>query len=96
MGVPVSEWKVGRGEDKHIRTNAVADLFSSGMIWAPLARRWADEVRQQMAAFPNGEFDDLHDAAVQGLLRIRQGGLISIASDERDDPLPPRAPREYY
>jgi predicted phage terminase large subunit-like protein len=96
MGMPVSEFTVGRGKDKFVRTNAVADMFSSGSIWAPLSRRWVDVVREQMAAFPHGEEDDLHDAAVQGLLRIRAGGLIRIATDEQEEDRPPRVIPAYY
>jgi hypothetical protein len=34
---------------------------------------------------------------VHGLLRIRQGGLIRIASDDPEDDDPPRrGPRAYY
>jgi hypothetical protein len=52
-----------------------------------------------MAAFPHGSYDDLHDAAVQGLMRFRQGGLIRIASDEAEDEITSgerRAPVAYY
>ena len=62
--------------------NSVSDLFSSGMVYAPVGRRWVEEVRQEFAEFPNGEFDDLADAGVWGLMRIRQGNLIRLASDE--------------
>jgi hypothetical protein len=41
---------------------------------------WVEQVRDEMAAFPNGENDDLHDAAVYGLLRIRQGGLMRLST----------------
>jgi hypothetical protein len=37
-----------------------------------------EQVRDEMASFPYGENDDLHDAAVYGLPRIRQGGLIAF------------------
>jgi predicted phage terminase large subunit-like protein len=97
MGIPVYEKIPSRGEDKITRTNAVADLFSTGTVWAPLGRRWVEEVREEMAAFPHGQYDDLHDAAVQGLMRIRQGGLIRIANDDDEDEEPPdRMPRKYY
>src|SRR5262249_15979506 len=36
MGIPVYEKVPSRGEDKITRTNAVADLFSTGTVWAPL------------------------------------------------------------
>jgi hypothetical protein len=48
-----------------------------------------------MAAFPNGENDDLHDAAVYGLLRIRQGGLMRLSTD-LEAKYQPRRPMEYY
>jgi hypothetical protein len=40
-----------------------------------------EQVRDEMAAFPHGESDDPHDAAVYGLLRIRQGGLMRLSTD---------------
>jgi len=78
-----------------MRTNAVADLFKSGLIWAPLGLRWVEQVRDEMAPFPNGGNDDLHDAAVYGLLRIRQGGLMRLSTDLKAEYLPRRA-MEYY
>jgi phage terminase large subunit-like protein len=35
MGIPVSEYTPSRGNDKIARVNAVADLFASGIVWAP-------------------------------------------------------------
>ena len=85
MGIPVCDPTPARGSDKITRTNSIADLFSTGTIFAPLGRRWVEEVREEMAAFPHGQYDDLHDAAVQGLRRFREGGLIRIASDETEE-----------
>lgn len=87
-----------RANDKVMRTNAVADMFSSGAIYAPLGHRWVEQVRHEMATFPMGEFDDLHDAAVWGLLRIRQGNLIHLGTDEEDleGEWKPRPPTKYY
>jgi predicted phage terminase large subunit-like protein len=98
MGIPVCDPTPARGADKVTRTNAIADLFSSGVIWAPLGRRWVEEVREEMAAFPHGQYDDFHDAAVQGLFRFRQGGLIRIASDEVEEEATERQrqPVAYY
>lgn len=96
-GVYASDTPVpSRASDKHTRTHAVTDLFSSGAIWAPLGQRWVEQVREEMAAWPHAEFDDLHDAAVWGLLRIRQGNLIHLGSDEEDEEWKPRLPRKYY
>jgi len=68
-----------------VRLNAVADLFKSGKVWAP-DTRWAREVVEEMAAFPVGEHDDYVDTTTQALLRFRQGGFVSLDSDEKDEP----------
>ena len=96
MGIPVDEANPRRTWDKHIRTNTVADLFKSGMIWAPLGLRWVEELREEMAAFPYGANDDLHDAAVYGLLRIRQGELLRLSTDLEEEAYSPRPIRKYY
>src|SRR5215831_18955500 len=70
--MPPKSFPRGR-KDKIMRTNSIADMFASGMIWAPLHQRWTQDAVEQMAAFPHGEVDDLHDAAVWGLMRFRQG-----------------------
>jgi predicted phage terminase large subunit-like protein len=95
-GIPVDEANPRRTWDKIVRTNAVADFFKSGMVWAPLGLRWVEEVREEMAAFPYGANDDLHDAAVYGLLRIRQGELLRLSTDAEEEEDVPRARRKYY
>jgi predicted phage terminase large subunit-like protein len=94
-GIYVWEMNPSRSRDKIARTNSVADLFSSGVIWAPLGRRWVEEVREAMATFPNGS-SDIHDAAVWGLIRLRQGNLIHLGSDAEDEVYVPRGPAAYY
>jgi predicted phage terminase large subunit-like protein len=84
MGIPVEEFSPSRGNDKMVRLNAVADLFSSGKVWVP-DTRWAREVVEEVASFPVGEHDDYVDTVTQALLRYRQGGFISLDSDERED-----------
>ena len=84
MGIPVQEFSPSRGNDKMVRLNAVADLFTSGKVWAP-DTRWAREVIEEIASFPVGEHDDFVDTTTQALLRYRQGGFISLESDEQDD-----------
>ena len=95
MGIPVQEFSPSRGNDKLVRLNAVADLFSSGKVWAP-DTRWAREVIEEMAAFPVGEHDDFVDTTTQALLRFRQGGFISLESDEKDDRTFMRRRAAYY
>ena len=85
MGIPVSEFTPSRGNDKIARLNSVTDLFASGKVWAP-ARRWADEVIEEMASFPNSDHDDLVDSSTQALIRFRQGGFLRLPSDEPDEP----------
>jgi predicted phage terminase large subunit-like protein len=85
MGIPVQEFSPSRGNDKMVRVNAVADLFTSGKVWAP-DTRWAREVIEEIAAFPVGENDDYVDTTTQALLRYRQGGFIPLDSDEKDEP----------
>ena len=84
MGVPVGEFTPGKGQDKIARVNAVSDLFSSGMVWAP-DRRWAWEVIEECNDFPSGTNDDLVDSTTQALMRFRQGGFIQLPSDEPDE-----------
>ena len=81
MGIPVQEFTPSRGNDKNVRVNAVSDLFASGKVWCP-DKRWAQELVEEMAAFPYGEHDDLTDSTTQALLRFRKGGFIRLDSDE--------------
>ena len=84
MGIPLQEYTPSKGNDKIARVNAISDLFSSGVVWCP-ETRWADELMEELAAFPNGDNDDLVDSTSQALIRYRQGGFISIDSDEQDE-----------
>ena len=95
MGIPVSEFTPTRGNDKIARLNSVTDLFASGKVWAP-GTRWADEVMEEMAAFPNSDHDDLVDSSTQALIRFRKGGFISLPSDEQDEPQFYRRKAAYY
>lgn len=95
MGIVVSEYTPSRGNDKFVRINSVADLFSSGKVWAP-ETRWADEVIEEMAAFPNAPNDDLVDSSTQALIRFRKGGFLRLATDERDELKNFRRKHAYY
>jgi phage terminase large subunit-like protein len=91
----VSDYTPVRGNDKFVRINSVTDLFRSGRVWAP-ETKWAEEVIEEMARFPNAEHDDLVDSTVQALIRFRQGGFLRLDSDEEDDNIGFRRKKTYY
>jgi len=95
MGIPVAEYTPSRGNDKIARVNAVADLFASGIVWAP-ETRFAEEVVEEFASFPAGEHDDLVDSSTQALLRFRQGGFLPLHTDEEDEPTDYSRRADYY
>jgi len=95
MGIPVSEFTPSRGNDKMVRINSVADLFASGKVWAP-ETRWADELIEEMAAFPYSDHDDLVDSTTQALIRFRKGGFIRLQTDEPDEPVSFKRRVSYY
>ena len=80
----MEETSPSRGNDKITRVNAISDLFASGTVWAP-DTRWAREVIEEVASFPNGDHDDYVDTTSQALLRFRQGGFIRLPSDEPEE-----------
>jgi predicted phage terminase large subunit-like protein len=94
MGIPVSEFTPVRGNDKISRVNSITDLFASGKVWAPRTR-WAEEVIEELAAFPNSDHDDLVDSTTQALIRYRKGGFIRLDSDEPDEAIYPRRAAYY-
>ena len=93
-GIPVVDFVPARGRDKHTRINSCAPVFESGMVFAPLDEHWAQEVIEECASFPNGQYDDYVDSMTQAVLRYRQGGFVSTYSDDWDDP-PMKLEKEY-
>ena len=84
MGIPVGEFTPGKGQDKISRVNSVADLFRSGIVWAP-DKRWAHELIEECNDFPSGANDDQVDSTTMALMRFRQGGFIRLPNDEPED-----------
>jgi predicted phage terminase large subunit-like protein len=84
MGIPVQEYTPSRGQDKIARLNSVSDMIASGKVWVPQTR-WAEELVDEVAAFPAGEHDDLVDATTLALMRFRQGGFWRLPSDEPEE-----------
>ena len=85
-GIPVVDYVPAKGRDKHTRINSVAPVFESAMVYAPLHEKYAQEVIEECAAFPNGQYDDYVDSMTQAVIRFRQGGFISTYTDELDAP----------
>lgn len=83
MGIPVGEYTPSKGHDKISRLNSVSDMFSTGIVWAPQTR-WAEELVDEIAAFPAGEHDDYVDASTLALMRFRQGGFLRLSTDEKE------------
>jgi len=81
VGIPVVNFTPSKGNDKVTRVHAVSPLFEAGMVWAP-DKKFADELIEEVAAFPNGEYDDLVDSMTQALMRYRQGNFIQLPTDD--------------
>jgi predicted phage terminase large subunit-like protein len=95
IGIPVQEFTPTRGNDKISRLNAVSDIFASKRVWAPNTF-WAEEVIEEIAAFPGGEHDDYVDSTSMALMRFRKGGYITTELDEPEDVQYFRRVRSYY
>tara|TARA_R100000781_G_scaffold3971_3_gene5245 strand:- start:243 stop:1706 length:1464 start_codon:yes stop_codon:yes gene_type:complete len=97
MGIPVVNYTPSRGNDKHTRMHMVAPMFESGKVWAP-ERRFAEDVIDECAAFPNGEHDDYCDSMSMALIRYRKGGFVQLDSDEEDgeSSVSLHSSRQYY
>jgi len=99
-GLPVLGFSPGRragggGVDKITRMHMVSPLFEAGIVWAPAAKKFADEVIEEVASFPNGDHDDFCDSMTLALMRFRQGGFVSLDGEDDDEEYYPRK-REYY
>ena len=95
-GIPVINFTPSKGNDKHSRVNSVAPIFESGAVYAPVGRRWAEEVIEECAAFPFGDHDDYVDSMTQALMRYRQGYYVELQDDFADEPMEKFSRRKYY
>ena len=95
-GIPVVNFTPSRGNDKISRVHAVSPMFEAGMVWVPEDKVWADELIEEVAAFPNGEHDDLVDSMTQALMRYRQGNFVQLPTDDWQDEDVSAKVRVYY
>ena len=96
IGIPVTNFTPSKGNDKHVRVNAVAPVFEAGQVWVP-DERWAQEVIEECAAFPFGDNDDYVDSTTQAVLRFRQGNFVTLPDDYWEEPrIPDYAGEERY
>ena len=95
MGIPVVNFTPSRGNDKITRVHSVSPLFEAGMVWCP-DTIFAEEMVEEVAAFPNGEHDDLVDSMTQALMRYRQGNFVQLPSDDWDEETESVKMKMYY
>ena len=95
MGIPVVNFTPSKGNDKVTRVHSVSPLFEAGMVWVP-DETFADELIEEVAAFPNGEYDDLVDSMTQALMRYRQGNFVQLPSDDWEEGEHSARVRAYY
>lgn len=89
MGLFIEEVSPSRGtnlvsKDKRARLNAIAPVFQDGAVWVP-DKRWAREVIELCAEFPNGEFDDPVDCVEMAVSRFRRGNFVRLTTDDNSD-----------
>jgi phage terminase large subunit-like protein len=57
---------------KLARAEAVSASFEAGRVFFPAqSSRWRDELLEELASFPSGKHDDLTDAIVYAIQRLR-------------------------
>jgi len=95
MGIPVVNFTPSKGNDKVSRVHSVSPLFEAGMVWVP-DEVFADELIEEVAAFPNGEYDDLVDSMTQALMRYRQGNFVQLPTDSWENDESSARVRVYY
>jgi predicted phage terminase large subunit-like protein len=78
-GIPVVAVKTDR--DKTTRAHACLPLFESRRVYVPKGKFYAGELMNQCAKFPYGRHDDLVDAMLLALERLKNGYFLTAKSD---------------
>lgn len=82
--LPVARIKVT--DSKFVRAHAASLVLERGCVWY-VKRNWAEEVIDQCAEFPAGEYDDLTDTVTQALLWLRKHWSADYLDEDDDDNL---------
>jgi predicted phage terminase large subunit-like protein len=62
--------------DKQTRAQAVTPIMEAGKIFLPESAPWVSGYIEEMACFPNGNYDDVVDATTQALNYLREEPLL--------------------
>ncbi len=95
-GIPVSPIKpLG---SKIARANAASVVLEQGVVYYPAGKRWAEEVIDDCAAFPNAQHDDIADVVAHSLNYFRRMFLLDAPEDavDEDDDEGDLAPKRSY
>jgi len=100
LNLPVLTFSPGRRKkgnlDKTTRMHIVSPIFESGKVWYPSGEKFAEDVIEEVASFPNGDHDDYCDSMTMAIMRFRQGGFISLDGEDEGEDWYPRNKKEYY
>jgi len=100
LNLPVLTFSPGRRKkgnlDKTTRMHIVSPIFESGKVWYPSGEKFAEDVIEEVASFPNGDHDDYCDSMTMAIMRFRQGGFISLDGEDQGEDWYPRNKKEYY
>ena len=100
LNLPVLTFSPGRRKggnlDKTTRMHIVSPIFESGKVWYPSGEKFAEDVIEEVASFPNGDHDDYCDSMTMAVMRFRQGGFVTLDGEDQGEDWYPRSKREYY
>lgn len=77
-GIPVKEYTPDR--DKVARAHSITGILAQNRVWIP-RRSWFANFMDEVAAFPNGAFDDQVDALTMALIHMRDSWQITLETD---------------
>ena len=72
------------GHSKESRADAVTPFIEAARWYVPIGASWVDDFVEEHAAFPNGAHDDQVDTTSMLGLRMFQGSIASLRTENRD------------